>query len=230
MITCKNCGKPIRAIYEGPGHQRWMHYLEDHPEWLEAMRRNCQGEGVAEPEEGQVSEADRLQSIHEFGRHVAEAAVAMVKARDMYFLGIIEGLKKKPTQADYALTPETYPDTSKYQESDGQHTFEELYQYRALWNAFAVNQWHFYAEYPVVKSWKHSDGELCFGGGWFIVVATLPEGQVSNHYKAQFWDLFRVPVVELPPEYDGHTPSQAADRMGAALLRESGRDMTGAGE
>lgn len=107
--------------------------------------------------------------------------------------------------------------------SDGHHTFDELYEYRMLYNAHAAHGW-LAAGIPVVKSWRHSDGEECFGGGWFIVTATLPSGQVSNHYKAEHWELFTVPEVDLPPEYDGHTPQVAAERLraaqGAAWLRE----------
>jgi len=100
---------------------------------------------------------------------------------------------------------------------DEYHTLDELYEYRMLYNALAANGWATHGTYPVVKSWRHSDGEECFGGGWFIVVATLPTGQVANHYKAEFWDLFTVPEVETPPEYDGHTPAEAARRMHAML-------------
>lgn len=100
--------------------------------------------------------------------------------------------------------------------SDGHHTHRELYDYRMLYNAHAACGW-LAAGIPVVKSLHHSDGEPCFGGGWFIVVATLPTGQVSNHYRTERWDLFDVPVVDLPPEYDGHTPADAADRLRAAL-------------
>ena len=96
--------------------------------------------------------------------------------------------------------------------SDGYHTFRELYEYRMLYNAAWLNLSVQHNEFPVVKSWRHSDGELCFGGGWFVVVATLPTGQVSNHYKAEHWDKFLVPEGE-PPEYDGHTPAEAADRL-----------------
>ncbi|QIK64557.1 hypothetical protein G7068_16040 [Leucobacter viscericola] len=96
--------------------------------------------------------------------------------------------------------------------SDGHHTFDELYDYRMLYNAHAATGW-LTAGIPVVKSWKHSDGEPCFGVGWFIVTATLPTGQVSNHYRAEHWDLFAVPEAELPPEYDGHTPQDAAERL-----------------
>ncbi len=113
--------------------------------------------------------------------------------------------------------------------SDGYHTFDELYEYRMLYNAHAAHGW-LAAGIPVVKSWRHSDGELCFGGGWFIVTATLPSGQASNHYKAEHWGLFKVPEVYLPPEYDGHTPHDAARRLrieaeyAAPVLPSSGVD------
>ena len=101
----------------------------------------------------------------------------------------------------------------------------ELYRYRMLYNAAAVNAWERddqdFTDVSVVKSWKHHDGEECFGGGWFVVVAQLPTGQVSNHYKSEDWDLFRVPAVDLAPEWDGHDPAEAERRLRAYL--EEGR-------
>lgn len=95
--------------------------------------------------------------------------------------------------------------------SDGHHTFGELYEYRMLYNALAAR---FLVQHlNVVKSRKHHDGEPCFGGGWFIVVIELPTGQVSNHYREEFWDLFKIPEVDLPPKYDGHNSAMAADRL-----------------
>lgn len=97
--------------------------------------------------------------------------------------------------------------------SDGYHTFNELYEFRKLYNAALFNIWAAYNYFPVVKSYKHSDGELCFGGGWFIVSATLPSGQISNHYKNEDWDLFRCEVVETAPEWDGHTSADVLERL-----------------
>lgn len=102
---------------------------------------------------------------------------------------------------------------------DNFHTMDELYRYRMLYNAMAFNAIAESGSMPICKSWFHSDGEPCFGGGWFIVVADLPTGQVSNHYQQQHWDLFRVPAVTRPPSYDGHTPAQAAERIGEYLDR-----------
>lgn len=101
--------------------------------------------------------------------------------------------------------------------SDGYHTFRELYEYRRVYNALLFNEWAKTGKHDVHKSKLHSDGELCFGGGWFIVVAELPMGQVSNHYKLEHWDEFDIPVRELPATYDGHTPQIALDRMKALL-------------
>lgn len=100
--------------------------------------------------------------------------------------------------------------------SDGHHTHRELYEYRMLYNAHAARGW-LASGVPVVKSRRHSDGQECFGGGWFVVVATLPTGQVSNHYRDQHWDLFDVPAVDLAPTYDGHTPQDGVQRLRQAL-------------
>lgn len=98
--------------------------------------------------------------------------------------------------------------------SDGYHTFGELYNYRMLYNAGMANALEDRSLYKVIKSWRHSDGELCFGkDNYFVVVIDLPTGQVSNHYKGEYWNLFAVPEVERAPEWDGHTPQDAAQRL-----------------
>lgn len=97
--------------------------------------------------------------------------------------------------------------------SDGYHTFEELYQFRMYYNAAFFNEYVKAHPDKVVKSKRHHDGELCFGGGWFIVMASLPSGQISNHYRDSDWKLFDVPEVERAPEWDGHTPKMVLDRL-----------------
>ena len=104
---------------------------------------------------------------------------------------------------------------------DEYHTMDELYEYRMLYNALAANAMPDRA----VKSWRHSGGKLCFGGGWFVVYLNLPTGQVSNHYKAEHWELFRIPEAPSAPEYDGHTPAIAADRLRATLGADSVLDL-----
>lgn len=96
-------------------------------------------------------------------------------------------------------------------EADEHHTMTELYEYRMVFNAYAAL---FFAEYgKAVKSWRHHDGEECFGGGWFIVCLSTGDGWATNHYKAEHWRLFDVPEVDRAPEWDGHTPAEALARL-----------------
>jgi len=97
--------------------------------------------------------------------------------------------------------------------SDGYHTFKELYEFPKIYNAVLFNEWTSGGKYQIHKSKKHSDGEECFGGGWFIVVATLPTGQISNHYELKDWDLFECEERELADKWDGHTSQDVLIRL-----------------
>ena len=97
--------------------------------------------------------------------------------------------------------------------------FNELYRYRMLYNAAFFN---LLPKELVHKSKRHHDGEECFGGGWFIVMANLPTGQISNHYELKDWDLFQIPERGVADEWDGHTPQEAANRLHKYLLKEQG--------
>lgn len=103
--------------------------------------------------------------------------------------------------------------------SDGFHTFKELYDFRLVYNAAWFNLLQ-NQKIEVYKSKKHLDGQLCFGGGWFIVIANLPNGQISNHYSLEFWDYFKIPEVHIPDEYDGHTSQDVLKRIKQFILRE----------
>ena len=107
----------------------------------------------------------------------------------------------------------TYEEDSNETAADEHHSVQELYDYRMAYNAVAFNQWARDGKYEVHKSWRHGDGEKCFGGGWFIVSATTPYGQVTNHYSSEHWHRFHVPIRERAAEWDGHTPQQALDRL-----------------
>ena len=80
--------------------------------------------------------------------------------------------------------------------SDGYHTFNELYRYRMLYNAAFFNELAKKGDIKICKSHKHYDGEECFGGLWFIVMAELPTGQISNHYENRYWELFNIPELD----------------------------------
>ena len=95
------------------------------------------------------------------------------------------------------------------QVSDGYHTFDELYDFRRAYNA-ALDNTHVY---PCIKSHRHNDGELCFGGGWFIVQMNLPTGQISNHYEDKYWGEFDCKEQERAEPWDGHTESDVLSRL-----------------
>lgn len=97
--------------------------------------------------------------------------------------------------------------------SDGYHTFNELYEFRKVYNAVLFNEWASQGKYNIHKSKRHHDGEECFGGGWFIVMAQLPTGQISNHYELTDWDLFKCEEREKADEWDGHTAQDVAVRL-----------------
>lgn len=85
--------------------------------------------------------------------------------------------------------------------SDGYHTFNGLYYQRmvlfaALVKAHKDRAW---------KSWRHEDGELCFGGGWFIVGIDTPEGSYTYHYEDKDWDRFECEELPVAKHWDGHT-------------------------
>lgn len=96
--------------------------------------------------------------------------------------------------------------------SDGYHTFGELYEARMVLTAALFNLVSTVG-IATCKSWNHSDGQPCFGGGWFIVMANLPSGQVSFHYPEKDWDRFRLPEERNGWEWDGHETKDVYDRL-----------------
>lgn len=104
--------------------------------------------------------------------------------------------------------------------SDGYHTFKELYEFRKLYNAALFNEWYKAGEFDVHKSWHHNDdpeGSI-FGKGWFIVMAQLPTGQISNHYPKEDWSLFNIEERKVAEKWDGHTAQDVAQRLHTFLL------------
>ena len=93
--------------------------------------------------------------------------------------------------------------------SDGYHTFNELYHHRAV--LFSVIVENFAA-----RAWKsklHADGTMY--EGMFIVGIETPDGQATYHYDVEpYWNLFRCKELDRAPEWDGHTPDDAIERIG----------------
>lgn len=100
--------------------------------------------------------------------------------------------------------------------SDGYHTFNELYHHRAVLFSVIVANYKDRAW----KSVRHHDGTMY--DGMFIVGIDTPDGQATYHYDIDpYWDMFDCKVREFAPEWDGHTPAQAIERIGKLKVQEA---------
>ena len=103
----------------------------------------------------------------------------------------IEELSKRPE----------IPTTGIGDLSDGYHTFNGLYYQRMVLFATMVKQ----NKDKAWKSWKHEDGEFCFGGGWFIVGIDTQQGSYTYHYEDKYWNWFECEELPVGKHWDGHT-------------------------
>ena len=85
--------------------------------------------------------------------------------------------------------------------SDGYHTFKQLYYQRMMLFATIVKQ----NKDKAWKSLRHEDGELCFGGGWFVVGIDTPKGSYTYHYEDKYFGIFDCIELECGKHWDGHT-------------------------
>jgi len=108
--------------------------------------------------------------------------------------------------------------------SDGYHTFNELYHHRAILFSVICNT------YPYsLLAWKskkhHNPEENPMYEGMFIVGINTPKGQATYHYDIEpYWNLFNVQELDTAPEWDGHTPAEAIERI--SCLTEYSRTFT----
>lgn len=89
----------------------------------------------------------------------------------------------------------------KQENTDGYHTFEELYFHRMI--LFSV-----ICKFNKGKCWKsklHHDGTMY--DNYFIVGIKTNEGQYTYHYHMEYWNHFdHVLELEKAPKWDGHKP------------------------
>lgn len=99
--------------------------------------------------------------------------------------------------------------------SDGYHTFNGLYYQRMVLFAALVKQ----NKDSAWKSHRHEDGELCFGGGWFIVGLDTPKGSYTYHYEDKDWDLFDCEELPVGKHWDGHTEDDVTRLLSLPEMR-----------
>lgn len=97
--------------------------------------------------------------------------------------------------------------------SDGYHTFDELYHHRAILFSVIVSCF----KDKAWKSKKHFDGTMY--DNMFIVGINTPKGPATYHYDIDpYWNMFDCKEIPNAPEWDGHTPTDAINRI--ASLRK----------
>lgn len=96
--------------------------------------------------------------------------------------------------------------------SDGVHTFADVYDRAAHWNALALSLMH-KVGIETAKSHWHNGCEPC-PPGTFIVGAQTSFGQITQHYEKKHWGLFQIPAyVAFPWRFDGHTKKDVQERI-----------------
>lgn len=132
--------------------------------------------------------------------NVDDDGTVTVENAERWFLSLINN---QPT-ADVVEVPKT----SIGDLSDGYHTFNELYHHRAVLFSVICNL-------MPDKAWKsklHDTGDMF--EGMFIVGIETPDGQATYHYDVNpYWDIFKVKELEKAPKWDGHTPTDAINRI-----------------
>ena len=67
----------------------------------------------------------------------------------------------------------------------------------------------------VWRSKYHSDGELAFGGDWFVLGINKESGnQITYHLPIERWEETDfAETLDKAPEFDGHTPDDVLERL-----------------
>lgn len=92
--------------------------------------------------------------------------------------------------------------------SDGYHTFKELYDHRCTLFALIC------ADHQDIawKSLKHHDGTMY--DDMFVCGIITPYGQVNYHMNVEpYWNMIHAQELPAAPDWDGHTPKMALERI-----------------
>ena len=101
----------------------------------------------------------------------------------------------------------------------------ELYESRMLLNVLFFNNLMGCDCHKSLK-WQPKKGSTKWieEKGWFVVMAELAEGQISFHYKIEYWDLFNIPIKEQCNLFDGHDTDMVNSRILDFIKNEETQD------
>lgn len=104
--------------------------------------------------------------------------------------------------------------------TDGNHTFEELYDHRHILACHVLNQ----NKGISFKTRKAKDGEEW--EGWFIAGMNTPYGQISYHFPTTpYWYLLDIPEIERNDLYDDHNSRDVYLRLINLLIAPQGLEI-----
>lgn len=134
----------------------------------------------------------------------------LLKACNQAAQDYVAQLEQERDELKSKLEAATFGNEINGETSDGYHTFNELYHHRAVLFSVVVAA-------NSGRAWKsklHHDGTMY--EGMFIVGVDTPQGQATYHYDVEpYWDMFWCKELERAPEWDGHTPNEAIERIGS---------------
>lgn len=124
---------------------------------------------------------------------------------------------EEPTKQHAKKCPKLYGEECT---CDSYHTFDELYEHRitlfiALCKQIEEQDQMSIGENNVWRSKKHSDGELAFGGTWFVLGIFKEKGkQLTYHLPIGKWNETNfADTLDKAPDYDGHTSDDVLERI-----------------
>lgn len=153
-------------------------------------------------------ELDLIKAAQKYARNIKTMCPAYYHSLP----NILHKLKKSIEEKDNMLKN----DIGEF--SDGYHSFNELYHHRTILFSVICNQ------HPDLawKSLHHHDPNEPMYDGMFIVGIDTPTGQATYHCDIDpYWDMFNIPELDRAPEWDGHTPDDAIQRISTIVPVEN---------
>lgn len=191
MGECRDCAYSDRPIYKWP---------------CDVCRATKNGRSMYCPEESDyiANDEGKTDYISRWGAQDAMTGENLIRNLDSVENGEAKRYARAAIRVLEQLEPadvRPVPVGGIGEMSDGYHTFNGLYYQRMVLFAALVKQ----NKDSAWKSHRHEDGELCFGGGWFIVGIDTPDGSYTYHYEDKDWDLFDCEELPVGKHWDGHT-------------------------
>lgn len=99
--------------------------------------------------------------------------------------------------------------------SDGDHTFQELYEHRSTLLCLLCNKLA-QTEDICYKTTKHSDEEnYPMPEGYFLVSIETPFGPITYHVQNKYWDMFQINIQDRADTFDGADSNECLERLQA---------------